>query len=182
MATQSGRLVTVNTRISRESLPITGFLPKTRLLDLQHVTLQPAAGGSGGEAALRVVGVMTSVNGSGYPAATLVTDAGDVTFTGSSVTADWAAICAHLSIEPFSPAPPVLSGTFARGHPVSAAAAEAYQAAVAQCEYRTSGAGVVPQGGFGSPAHAQACSEQREYERSRTAELRTQLDASRGVV
>ena len=167
-AAKSGKLVTVNTRLSKELLPVTSFLPKSRVLDLQHMSVSDSLGN---QAALRVVGVMTSHNATGYPGVTVVTEVGDVILSGSAASADWAAISTSLGLlQPVAP-PVKIGGTFVRANPAVNGGDYAYQQAVAQCEFATSGAPLVPEGGAGSAAHKAACEAQAQYERGRTAAL-----------
>jgi hypothetical protein len=172
-ALSNGQLVTVNGRTSRQALPLTSFLPRQRLLDLGYLSLTAAnAGGtSTSDAALAVLGVVTTSNASGFPFVTVVTEAGDVLLAGSAVTADWAAIGVALGLPQLAVNAPKVAGAWARPAP-SAGADLAYQQNVAVCEYRTTGAPNPPVGGRASAAYATACAAQRAYEAARMAALR----------
>ena len=176
LSTLSGRLVTVNARVTYEALPVTGSLPRARLLDLTHVVLSPAAADAGAaEVALRVAGVMVAVDAAGAPTVTAVTSAGDVHFAGGSAaaSADWPAVARALGVAPFG-APPRASGMFGRANPFTGApGAEEYQAAVAACEFRVVGGDSAkpPAGGAGGAEHARACGAKADFERRRQAAL-----------
>lgn len=172
-ALSNGQLVTVNGRTSRAALPVTSFLPRQRLLDLGYLSLtSTSAGGTAtSDAALAVLGVVTSANASGFPFLTVVTEAGDVALVGSAVTADWAAIGASLGLPQLAVNAPKVAGAWAR--PAPAAGGDlAYQQNVAVCEYRTTGAPNPPAGGRASAAYASACAAQRSYEAARMAALK----------
>lgn len=166
LVTTSGRLVTVNTRVTLESLPITSMIPSSRLRDLAKISVKGRATESNRDVVLELAGTSLTRNASGYPILVLATIDGDITVTGSVVTADWAALAGALGVPTWTFAPK-LSGAFTRANPLTNAADEAYQRDVAVCEYATTGA---PAAGVTSTANAQwapACTRQRAYERGR---------------
>jgi hypothetical protein len=143
-------------------------VPSSRLRDLSKISLKGRATEANRDVVLELAGTALTRNASGYPVLVLATLDGDVTVTGSVVTADWAALAGALGVPVWTFAPK-LSGAFTRANPLTNAADEAYQRDVAVCEYATTGA---PAAGVSSTADAQwapACARQRAYERSRVA-------------
>lgn len=145
VSSSSGALVSVNIHQTTVELPISAFLSRERLVDLQHIALMPPADAApinaSAQTALRVLGFVTQPSSSS-PALTLVTDAGNILFEGRSLSAanEWGAIALKLGLPPF-PLAPVAMGIWARANPYSAASAEEdYQEALLACPRGSQGA------------------------------------------